>query len=102
MLRTNPATLACLAPAMALLSCAAPKAVVVEEPPVSKQETAQQTTAAETEPAERGLPDDGIRLPDMLGLPGENEFRSTRPATTSGGGSGAVIARPPTSPPPDP
>lgn len=90
-----------LSPALALLSCAAPKAVVVEEAPVLKKESAQQTAAAEPEPAERGLPDDGIRLPDMLGLPGESEFRSTRPATTSSG-SGAVIARPPveaTSPP---
>jgi hypothetical protein len=91
-----------LAPALALLSCAAPKAVVVEEAPVSKKESAQQTAAAETEPAERGLADDGIRLPDMLGLPGESEFRSSRPATTSGSGSGAVIARPPVeaNPPP--
>jgi hypothetical protein len=94
MLKNKLILLTQLTPALALLSCAAPKAVVVEEAPVSKQETAQQTTAAETEPTERGLPDDGIRLPDMLGLPGESEFRSTRPATTSGG-SGAVIARPP-------
>ncbi len=90
-----------LSPALALLSCAAPKAVVVEEAPVSKKESVQQTAAAEPEPAASSLADDGIRLPDMLGLPGESEFRSTRPATTSGG-SGAVIARPPveaTSPP---
>lgn len=82
-----------LAPVTALLSCAAPKAEIVEEAPVSKTEKVAEVATAPETPAD-ALPDDGIRLPDMLGLPGENELRSTRPATT-GGGSGAVIARPP-------
>jgi hypothetical protein len=93
---------ACLALSLALCSCAAPKALVVEDAPVSKKETAGQTAAVAPEPSVGSPADDGIRLPDMLGLPGENEFRSTRPATNTGGGSGAVIARPPTSPPADP
>jgi len=93
--------LARLAPSLALLSCAAPKAEVAEEAPVLKKETVEKTAAAVPEPSVNALPDHGIRLPDMLGLPGDNEFRSTRPATT-GGGSGAVIARPPTSLPPEP
>lgn len=95
------ALLARLAPSMVLLSCAAPKALVVEDAPVSKKESAPLTAAVAPEPSAHSLPDDGIRLPDMLGLPGENEFRSTRAATRSPG-SGAVIARPPTSPPADP
>ena len=86
--------LARLLPSLALLSCAAPKAEVVKETPVQKTEKPEETAAVAPEPAVGSLPDDGIRLPDMLGLPGENEFRSTRPAAT-GGGSGAVIARPP-------
>ncbi len=87
--------LARLAPALALLSCAAPKAVVVEAAPISKKHKLPETVAA-PDPAANTLPDDGIRLPDMLALPGEKELSPTRPATMGGGGSGAVIARPPT------
>jgi hypothetical protein len=39
--------------------------------------------------------EDGIRLPDMLGMPGDGEFRTNRPAAGGSPGSGAVIARPP-------
>lgn len=89
-----------LAPVMALMSCAAPKAEIVEEAPVPKTERVKEVaTAPETPPS--ALPDDGIRLPDMLSLPGESELRSTRPPTT-GGGSGAVIARPPVEAKPSP
>lgn len=41
--------------------------------------------------------DPGIRMPDMLNLPGEGEFRPA--PSSSGTGSGAVISRPPTDPP---
>lgn len=44
--------------------------------------------------------DDGIRMPDMLALPGEGEFRATNPSLPQPGNeSGAVISRPPTDPP---
>ncbi len=69
MLKNKLILLTQLTPALALLSCAAPKAVVVEEAPVSKQETAQQTTAAETEPTERGLPDDPPARPPQAAVP---------------------------------
>jgi hypothetical protein len=99
MLKPQFHALACLASTMALLSCAAPKAIVViEEPPVSATET-KAVPAMASEPAAPEMPDDGIRLPDMLGLPDEGELRSA--STTPGNGipeSGAVIARPPTKP----
>lgn len=96
-MKPNPALLTLIAPAFALFSCAAPKAVVVEDvegkPKVEKKE---ETAAAEEPPTP--AEDDGIRLPDMLGMPGEGEFRSSRPATSVPAGSGAVIARPPVNP----
>jgi hypothetical protein len=80
--------------ALVLASCAAPKAIVVNEAP-SPQVPAQQAVA-DGMPAPAAKPDDGIRLPDMLGLPGEGEFRkSASPPSDTTGGSGAVIARPP-------
>lgn len=90
------ATLARLAPALTLLSCAAPKAIIVNEAPAP---TRRQTAAnsANSEPNLPALPDDGIRLPDMLGMPGDGEFRATKPK--GGTDAGAVISRPPTDPP---
>jgi len=92
-----------IAPVLAMLSCAAPKAIVVEEtrekPKVEKKEESIATAEAATaEAATADTPDDGIRMPDMLGMPGEGEFRSNRPATGGAAGSGAVIARPPVEP----
>lgn len=102
MVKTKLATLARLAPSLALLSCAVPKASVVAEPAAPKTEKKEETTVA-SESAAPGQPDDGIRLPDMLGLPGEGELRSSSPATTgTASESGAVIARPPANPPPKP
>jgi hypothetical protein len=87
-----------LAPAVALLSCAAPKAIVVEPPPAPKTEKPPEPVVPEVDLS--SLPDDGIRLPDMLGLPGEGEFRPTSPGLPSlSPGAGAVISRPPTDPP---
>jgi hypothetical protein len=40
--------------------------------------------------------DDDVRLPDMLVLPDEGDFRASRPPAAQ---SGAVIAKPPTTPP---
>jgi hypothetical protein len=45
---------------------------------------------------------DGIRMPDLLAMPTDADFRPTNPAAKraqAGGPSGAVIARPPTDPP---
>ena len=92
-------TLAQLAPAFALLACAAPKAHVVEPPKPPSETAAVVPTVADPGP----LPpsDGGIRLPDMLALPGDAEFRATSPTATqkSKSDSGAVISRPPTDPP---
>ena len=98
MATTKHLTLARLAPALALLSCAAPKARVVEEPKPQPEAVA----AAPAVPDAGVLPaqDRGIRLPDMLGLPGDTEFRATTPPAPKGGSeAGAVISRPPTDPP---
>jgi hypothetical protein len=81
----------------ALGSCAAPQAELPEESVpggvVAQQAEPEESTSAL--PLAASLPDDGIRLPDMLMLPGENEFRKPTQITTGSGGSGAVIARPP-------
>ena len=95
----NIKTFALLGVALALASCAAPKATVVEQAPVpKKQESVPEPVVAESElPA---LPDDGIRMPDMLGMPGDGDVRSTSPVgQKTSSGSGAVISRPPTDPP---
>jgi hypothetical protein len=84
--------------AVALVSCAAPKATVVAEAPPVKTEKTPEPAAA---PAQTTLPaDDGLRMPDMLAMPQEGDFRSTNAAaTTTGNPSGAVISRPPADPP---
>lgn len=94
--RLNKMIAALLGVVWALASCAAPKAIVVEQSPVpKKQEGAPVPVVAESElPA---LPDDGIRMPDMLGMPGDGDFRSTNPIGVKE--AGAVISRPPTDPP---
>jgi len=84
-----------IAPAFALLCCAPPKAIVVEEPGVRPKVEDKQETAGAEQPSTPAVEDDGIRLPNMLGMPGENEFRSSRPASGGSSGSGAVIAKPP-------
>jgi hypothetical protein len=87
-----------LALAWLLGSCAAPKAIVIEKPRTKKAEGPVVATA--TEPAVPTLPDDGLRLPDMLAMPGDGEFRATSPnLPKTGPDSGAVISRPPTDPP---
>ena len=102
MVKTLLPTLARIVPALALWSCAAPKAIVVELPPASKQDQAAMPAGSD-EPAIPTLPDDGIRLPDMLKMPGEGEFRAAGPLPPKGGAdASAVIARPPTDPPPRP
>ncbi|MGL4401712.1 MAG: hypothetical protein ACRCXD_17765 [Luteolibacter sp.] len=84
--------------AVAMISCAAPKAVVVAEAPVVKTEKLPDPAPA---PDQTNLPvDDGLRMPDMLAMPQEGDFRSTNSAAAvAGGQSNAVIARPPLDPP---
>lgn len=102
MVKTTFATLSRIAPALALLSCAAPKAIVVEQARPPKKVKAA-TDPGLAEPALPSPPDDGIRLPDMLAMPEEGEFRPTSPnARKVGTEAGTVIARPPTDPPPRP
>jgi len=97
MLNLKIATLARCAPALALLSCAAPKASVVAETPV--QQTKPAESAAVPELSISNEPADGIRLPDMLGLPDEGELRSSASLPNKTPESGAVIARPPSGQP---
>jgi hypothetical protein len=95
--KTKFAILARLVPAFALLACGPPKAIVVEEPTdgPATQASKHPGPAGLNEPA---LPDDGIRLPDMLTMPGDGEFRAGLPNAPKDG-AGAVISRPPTDPP---
>jgi len=82
-----------------LASCAAPKAVVVEQPTAPQTEIpAPEVLAPLPEPA--AFPNDGLRLPEMLDLPSEGDLRATNPPVTRGTTEdGAVISRPPTDPP---
>lgn len=95
----KPIPAAFLLPFVLLASCAAPKAVVVEEP--KKNEVVEESIPEEPAVPDPGLPDDGFRMPDLLTMPNDAEFRSTIPQPESSG-TGAVIARPPTDPPPRP
>ncbi|MEO8617204.1 MAG: hypothetical protein ABI600_18850 [Luteolibacter sp.] len=84
---------------LALVSCVPPKAVVVEEPPPAvKKEKPKEPVLAEA--ALPNLPDDGLRMGNMLELPSDREFRTANSsAVKTGTDAGAVIARPPTDPP---
>jgi hypothetical protein len=96
MVKTKLVILARLSLVFALCSCAAPKAIIVELVPARST----RRTAADSGFSEANLPplpDDGIRLPDMLAMPGDGEFRATTPKGRTD--AGAVIARPPTDPP---
>jgi hypothetical protein len=96
MAKTKCAILGWFSPALALMACAAPKAIVVEaDPSVPTQSAASNPEFPKS--GEPDLPNDGIRLPDMLAMPGEGDFRSLRP--NAGSEAGAVISRPPTDPP---
>ncbi|MES2982230.1 MAG: hypothetical protein V4727_07950 [Verrucomicrobiota bacterium] len=87
--------------AIGLTSCFAPKATVVAEAPVNaapKKNRTTQTAVADLSPEAikpTPLPGrrDGLRLPDMLALPQDDQLRSA-PGTTKDG-KATVIARPP-------
>jgi hypothetical protein len=93
----NQKVCAAIGMAVAMVSCAAPKATVVAEAPVKTEKPPELAEA----PAETTLPvDDGLRMPDMLAMPDEGDFRSTNSAAArTGSPSNAVIARPPADPP---
>lgn len=75
--------------AIALASCATPKAVVVEETGKKKQ-PASAPAPPETPAA---LADDGLRLgEDWLTLPEDTQLRSTAPIKD---GNATIITRPP-------
>jgi hypothetical protein len=100
MLNMKLAILARCAPALALLSCAMPKASVVAKTPAPL--TKIEKSATVSEPIISDTPEDGIRLPDMLGLPDDGELRSSASLPGKTPESGAVIARPPSGTPEKP
>jgi hypothetical protein len=52
------------------------------------------------EPSKPAMPDDGLRLPDMLSMPQDNELKASASAPPANASEPApVIARPPTDPP---
>lgn len=80
--------------ALGLASCAAPKAVVIQETPVEapKPEAPSPTPAGPRNPVV-SAPDDGLRIgDDILALPKDEELRSSNP---SGDSDSTIIARPP-------
>jgi hypothetical protein len=83
--------------AIGLTSCFAPKVTTEDEAPVSakpKTESTEITAVVETsKPSPIPVHNDGLRLPDMLGLPQDDQLRSA-PATPKDG-KATVIVRPP-------
>jgi len=73
--------------ALCLASCAPPKAIVIAEAP-KKEVPAKPAATVLPAPA-----DDGLRLPDMLALPDENQLRSAAPLKKEG--DATIIASPP-------
>ena len=91
-------TITACAASAALWSCAPRKAIIVEAAPVTPKTEAPLAANVPAEPGDLPPPDDGIRLPDMLGMPAESEFKTSSHGTKPSEG-GAVVARPPTDPP---
>ena len=85
---------------LALASCAAPKATVVQEVRAEpKQEVvakAPEPKVPEPEKVAEVPQESGLRMPNMLEMPGDGEFRPLNPPAAR---AGAVISRPPTEPP---
>ena len=77
--------------ALTFASCAPPKATVIAEAPKKSVVIAPTAPTAPETPA---LADDGLRLPDMLTLPDDNQLRSAAPLKKEG--DAAIIASPPT------
>lgn len=74
-----------------LLGCAAPKAIVVEEP----KPTPQAAKRESQQPSEPAAPQFTLRDPDVVSeLPESRQATPSSPAPRQGG-TGTVIARPP-------
>ncbi len=85
---------------LALASCSAPKVAVPEKAPVPKEKVAENPEANLPEDTPTPLPDDGLRMGNMLALPTDGDFRTTNPnLVRPANPTGPVIARPPTDPP---
>jgi hypothetical protein len=64
---------------------------------VSKKSRAETSDEQPAPVRSEGGASDGIRLPNMLGLPADKELKATNPSVPkSGQDGGAVISRPPT------
>lgn len=84
---------------LAQFSCAPPKAIVVAPPP-SPVKKAKPTEPVLAQAVIPNMPDDGLRMGNMLELPSDREFRTPNSSPVkTGPDAGAVIARPPTDPP---
>ncbi len=84
---------------LAQFSCVSPKAIVVA-PPLPPVKKAKPTEPVLTQAALSNMPDDGLRMGNMLELPSDREFRTANSSPVKAGTeAGAVIARPPTDPP---
>jgi len=86
--------------AIGLASCSAPKATIVEEAPIESGPNIALTQPAispispkATKPTLPIARNTGLRLPDMLGLPQDEQLRSAPGAPKDG--KATVIARPP-------
>ena len=100
--------LACL-PACSLFKPKAPEPKP-PEPELAKPAAASKPTEtapvativpeAAPEPSKPAMPDDGLRLPDMLTMPQDNELKASASAPPANPSEPApVVARPPTDPP---
>jgi hypothetical protein len=81
---------------MGLVSCATHQAVPTTQAPADLAST---PNALPSDTAMPELPDDGIRMPDLFGMPSSDDFRSSHSPSVRTEGSGSVISRPPTDPP---
>jgi hypothetical protein len=81
--------------ALMLASCALPELTPIQTEPKAQRPSVA-TLAVDTASATPELPapaDDGLRLPDMLGLPDDNQLRSATPLKKEG--EATIIASPP-------
>lgn len=95
--------LACL-PACSLFKPKSPEPELAKPAAASKPtETVPVATIvpeAAPEPSKPAMPDDGLRLPDMLTMPQDNELKASTSAPPANPSEPApVVARPPTDPP---
>ncbi len=91
-----------LAGSFLLASCAIPGKETAEPEPVEPPETGNAASGepvAFEEPPVPAIEDHGLRLPDMLSLPDDGDFRATNLPSGRTGEAGPVVSRPPTDPP---